>query len=406
MRNVYIIDDYASSKINGIGVYIKELIFCLRETGMNVCLIELGHDTKTFRIETNDGIKCMQFPVVSGSFDLYYRVIDKFFRLYILDAPENVFLFNHTPNDFFVKTVKSSFPLSKFIFVIHDMIWTGFMLGDKTEIEKQVTAENREWFEKKYPVLFPFFSSEKCIYETVHRIVALAPETVELLQSVYTISNQKISLIPNGLQDTHHAISEQEKVRLKTKMFIPFNEKIIVFVGRVENRKGIFQVVSSLKKALKTYPDFHLVVIGTLFEVKKIMEYAGEIAAKITFTGQISKERLDEWYQIADIGVLASYWEQCSYTGIEMMMHGLPVVASDGFCVGDMFKDGVNAKVAPIGDRSHPEEFENNLSKAFLELLQSSNQRRSLGEIGRKIYESHYHIHCMKEGYRLLLDSL
>ena len=134
------------------------------------------------------------------------------------------------------------------------------------------------------------------------------------------------------------------------------------------------------------------------------MEYTSDIAAKITFTGQISKTRLNEWYQIADIGVLASYSEQCNYSGIEMMMHGLPVVASDGFGIGAMFTDDVNAKIARIGDRNNAEEFENNLAETFLKLLQSESLCRKLGEKGRKIYESQYSINIMREGYRTLFN--
>jgi len=406
MKNVFIIDDYASSQTNGIGTYIKELMFCLKVMKMNICHIACCYDSEVFMIKMNDEIKQMQFPAIPYFFVTHYTIIDKFLRLYIKDTVENVFLFSHTPCDFLVKKVKSSFPLSKLIFVIHDMVWTESMFGDKLKIKKYSASENNALFEKEYPKMFLRFKEEKRMYETVNRIVALTPETVELLQSAYNSNSQKISLIPNSLRDTYSSISGKEKVHLKKNYFIPLNEKIIVFVGRVSNAKGIYQVINSLKKTIKTYPNFRLVILGTILEVKKIMEHAGEIASKITFTGQIPKERLYEWYQIADIGVLASYSEQCNFTGIEMMMHGLPVVASDGFGVGEMFKDGVNAKIARIGDRNHLEEFENNLSEAFLELLQSPDLCKKLGENGRRIYESQYHINNMKEGYRMLLDSL
>ena len=406
MKNVFIIDEYASSKINGIGTYIRELIYCLKEIGASICLISCCHESKLFRIEENDGIKQIQFPVIQGFFGQHYMVLDKFLRLYIKDSTENIFLLNHTPCDHLVKTVKSSFPLSKLAFVIHDMTWTNTMLGNKEDLKKYTLVTNRVLFEKVYPELFPVFNDEKRMYETVHRIVALAPETIELLQSVYGINYQKISLIPNGLQDTFSRLTKKEKSELKARLFVSFREKVIVFAGRVKNVKGIFQVINSLKKITKTYPHFRLVVVGTIFEVKKIMEHAGEIVSKITFTGQLSKEKLNEWYQVADLGILASYWEQCSYTGIEMMMHGLPVIASDGFCVGDMFKDGVNAAVARIGDRNNPEEFENNLSEAFLKLMLSYKLRSKLGENGRKMYESKYQIQYMKNGYLKFFTEL
>ncbi|MDR2917344.1 MAG: glycosyltransferase [Tannerella sp.] len=406
MKNVYIIDEYASSKINGIGAYIRELIHCLQEMEVNICRVDCCHDTATFKIETRDGVRQMQFPAIPGFWGQHHAIIDKFLRLYINDSQDNIFLFHHTPCEFLVKTVKDSFPLSRLVFVIHDMTWTGDMLGDKTELERFAAVENRELFEKEYPELLPRFNEEKRMYEAVHRIVALTAETVDLLQNVYGTSDEKISFIPNGLRDICCEFSEKERNRLKSSLFVPLHEKVIVFAGRVKNVKGIYQVINGLKKAVKTEPDFRLVVAGTVFEMKKLMEHAGGIAAKITFTGQIPKDKLHEWYRIADIGVLASYWEQCSYTGIEMMMYGLPVVASDGFCVGDMFKNDENAKIARIGDRSHPEEFENNLTEAFLELLQSDELCRTLGENGRKVYESRYQINYMKEGYQMLFNSL
>lgn len=406
MKNVYIIDDYATSKNNGIGTYIRELTYCLKDIGINICLISFCHDTKMFRIKMDDGIIQMQFPTIPSFFVKHYTIIDKFFRLYIEDSQENVFIFNHTPSELFIKIVMLSFPLSKFIFVIHDMTWTWSMFGDKTELIKNISDNNRELLKKKYPDMYLKYKEEKRMFESVHRIVALSTETIELLHTIYGIPDKKIFYIPNGLSDAYHRILEREKNKLKDKLFIPLREKLIVFAGRVHNIKGIYQVLNSLKKTVKTYPYFKLIVSGTIFEVKKVLEYAGEIATKITFTGHISKEQLNEWYQVADMGVLASYWEQCSYTGIEMMMHGLPVIASDGFCVEDMFKDGINAKIARIGDRSHPEEFENNLSEAFLQLLQSGELRSELGANGRKIYESKYHIKHMKEGYQMLFNSI
>lgn len=406
MKNVYIIDDYASSKINGIGTYMKELIFCLKDISVNICLIACNHETKTFQIVIEDNITQMQFPAIYGFDCQYYKVIEKFFRLYIEDSPDNFFMFNHTPFDLLIKTVKDFFPLSKLVFVIHDMTWTSAMLGDKVTLQKYAIDENRDLFEKEFPGLFPKFNEEKRMFEAVHQIVVLAPETIELLQNVYRIPKEKISFIPNGLRDTFHHLSENEQTHLKEKLFIPLNEKVIVFAGRVKQVKGIFQIISSLKQVAKTYPDFRLIVVGTIFDVKKIMEHVGEIAAKIIFTGQICSEKLNEWYQIADIGVVASYWEQCSYTGIEMMMYGLSVIASDGFCVGDMFKDDDNAIIAHIGNRSHPEEFENNLSETFLKLLQSDSLCRKMGANGRRIYESKYTINAMKEGYRTLFNSI
>ena len=48
-----------------------------------------------------------------------------------------------------------------------------------------------------------------------------------------------------------------------------------------------------------------------------------------------------------------------------MMMYGLPIVASDGFGVKNMFENDVNARIAKIG--KNDEEFENNLTNSMKE---------------------------------------
>ena len=70
----------------------------------------------------------------------------------------------------------------------------------------------------------------------------------------------------------------------------------------------------------------------------------------ITILGVVSKDCLYGWYRAADAGIVPSYYEQCSYSGIEMKMFGLPIVASSGFGVRRMFTPE-NSIVADIGDR-------------------------------------------------------
>jgi hypothetical protein len=131
-------DECSSSKINGIGTYLQELTHCLKKMNINLYFIACYHNSDIFKIEIKDGIKQMQFPSIPDFCSNHYNIIDKFLRLYIKDSRDNIFLFNHGPYEFLLKTVKKSFPLSKIIFVIHDMSWTDFMLGDKTELNKCV----------------------------------------------------------------------------------------------------------------------------------------------------------------------------------------------------------------------------------------------------------------------------
>jgi glycosyltransferase involved in cell wall biosynthesis len=147
-------------------------------------------------------------------------------------------------------------------------------------------------------------------------------------------------------------------------------------------------------------------MVGNLFDPSFVLKLSKDVAAKVSYTGLISKAELSRWYQISDMGVIASFTEQCTYTGIEMMMHGLPVIASDGFGVRTMFQDGVNAKIAKIGNRKKPKEFSDNLAFAILELLSCEELCEKLGKEARKTYETYYSAEKMQAGYENLLKQL
>lgn len=406
MKNIFIIDEYASSKSNGIGTYIRELTYCLRKMNVNITLVSFNYDIERFTIVSEDNLTKLLFPKMRGFCFSHYKIITYFLKLYIEDSPDNLFLVNHSPCGDFLKSLKRSFPLSKSAFVIHDMGWTFSLLGDTARLEEEVSSKHSKRVIDVYDDVVKFYEEEQQMYKAVDKVIVLAKETERLLKKVYLVDDRKMYFAPNGLRDSYMKLNKNEIKRLKSEFHISENEKIILYAGRVNKIKGIYQLINCFKKVLEHVPNSRLVIIGTLFEPIDTLKHSSEVAAKITYTGQIASERVKKWYQIADIGILPSFVEQCSYTGIEMLMYGLPIVASDGFCMGDMFIDDKNAKVARIGDRNDSVEFENNLLEALLKLLKSDDLCKKIGQNSRKIYKSRYQIRHMEKVYQTLLDSL
>ena len=60
---------------------------------------------------------------------------------------------------------------------------------------------------------------------------------------------------------------------------------------------------------------------------------------QITFTRKVDQELLSVFYQISDVGVMASFHEQCSYVAIEMMAYGIPLVGTDTTGLKEMLED-------------------------------------------------------------------
>lgn len=115
---------------------------------------------------------------------------------------------------------------------------------------------------------------------------------------------------------------------------------------------------------------------------------------------------VEEWLAIADIGIISSYYEQCSYTAIEMMMHGLPIIAPDGLGIRNMFIAGINAKVAKTDNGKKANIYRKNLANSIIYLLKSPDLCGNLSKGARKTYNDKYTIREMKANYKKLIESL
>ena len=258
---------------------------------------------------------------------------------------------------------------------------------------------------KTYKWILNTVDKELQMCQTVDAVVCLTKGTHQVLTNIYRIDQEKIFLIPNGLKRNQYINSKMDKNKLREQYYIDDKEKVILFAGRLSEFKGIYAVLDAFCILLKEFSNIRLVLAGSLLPEFVLSNYA-HISTKVTYTGHLERKELKKWYQMADIGVIPSYTEQCSYVGIEMMMHGLPIVTSDGFGLRDMFKDQGNAIVVPIGKRTKKNgTFSENLVHALTMLLSSETLMNEIGRNARKAYLKHYGLCQMKEGYKRLLDA-
>lgn len=404
MKNIFILDEYVSSMKNGIGTYLKELLYCLGQDNVNICLLRFNSVHQEFTIHMESDIKIMSFPALYNiDFRSQCMMIDKLFRLYINDSKSNLFFLNHSPCENLITQIKESFPLSKIVFVIHDFGWTSPLLGDFIKLKEVIHDRDLFCVKDSYRSIVDYFEEEKRMYACVDKIICLSKDSYHLLKTEYGIDEKKIAIIPNGLRDRRKLLIKTEKIKIRKEKFLLKNEKIILFVGRPCMAKGLYSILKGFDAIVKEEPNCRLIVIGGGGAFDTLC--AKSIAlSRISFIGQITQSELDCWYQVADVGIIASYTEQCSFTGIEMMMYGLPIVSSDGFGVRNMFQDRYNAKIIKVGKDEF--EYANNIFRGVLELLGSKSDSNILRKNAREVYEKNFGIEKMQEGYHKLINSL
>lgn len=407
MKKIYIIDEYQSSRINGIGTYIGELTYCFQQLNMEICLISFNSETNEFNIiEKEDGTKVMYFPPLPDIFLNCYVIIDKFFRLYIEDSSENIFFLNHFPCEFFLKKIRNSYCLSKFFLVVHNQLWTSELFGDSIKLQKIIFSKGNNMVKDKYAFLIRNFQTEQRTYNVADGIICLSSDTCKVIQELYKKTDNVFTIIHGYHDRAQYPISEQQKQAMRIKMNIHTDEKVLIYVGRLSAAKGIDVLIRSFCRIVKENYNVRLLIVGTPLNneyYNYLLKISQEAISQISFVGQISHSEIKDWYTLADIGVFPSYTEQCSFTGIEMMMYRLPIIASDGFGVKNMFNN-INAKIAEIG--SNTEDYENNLTEAIRNLLNSEVACKTLARNAREMFETKYCIKNMLREYNDLLLSL
>ena len=250
--------------------------------------------------------------------------------------------------------------------------------------------------------IFKEWLRDKELLLSVDRIICLSEVTKKLLVEYYDIVDNRMSLIYNGLQDEAQILSKEEIFLKKEQMYFRSNEQIILFVGRLDVVKGIDFLLEAFREVLNQISDVRLLIVGD-GEYEEILKRCTGLWGKVTFTGKVSKSILYEFYQIADIGVMPSFHEQCSYVGIEMLMHGIPLIGTSAIGLGEMIlrelcidlEEKDDMVIFPI----------DKLSTLMINMLVASSKEK-YALIERQRYKERYSLDVMSESVLECYENL
>ena len=183
---------------------------------------------------------------------------------------------------------------------------------------------------------------EKQILEQAHCVVATSPQEMDDLETLVSRLGN-IDIIPCGTDvSTFRPIS---KADARKKLGISAKEKVVLYVGRFDKRKGIETLIratgelrSQLDRGEEIDPQhLKLLIVGGSdpneadgTERRRIESIVSELdlAANTDFVGMVGHDRLALYYTAADVCVIPSHYEPFGLVAIEAMACGTPVVAS------------------------------------------------------------------------------
>lgn len=212
--------------------------------------------------------------------------------------------------------------------------------------------------------------TEKCLIRKCHRIVAATEKEKEDIIFHYGASPESITVIPCGVN--LELFSPVDKTKAKQKLGFSSEDKIILFVGRIEPLKGIDKLLMAMT-CFSQEKGLRLLVVGgdehSRKEIEALRRLSQELHIQdmVSFLGLRKQNELPLLYSAADVCVVPSYYESFGLVALESLACGTPVVTTRVGSAESIIRQGETGYV--VGDNA-PHHLAEKIS-----LLLSSNGR-------------------------------
>jgi glycosyltransferase involved in cell wall biosynthesis len=235
---------------------------------------------------------------------------------------------------------------------------------------------------KSWKKNFYFACFEKPALQNASAIQMLATTEAERIQTLAL--NTPLVIVPNGIHGQDFKFLFSPEIFYQ-QFSVPKHKKFIIFLGRIDPKKGLDLLATAFAKVHKLFPQTHLIVagqdnIGFLPTVKRYFRETGCIDA-VTFTGMLTGSMKYAALAAASVYVAPSYSEGFSMSVLEGMAAGLPCVITTG-C---NFPEAAKNKAAHVVDTNSDA-----IADSLIHCLTHPEQARIMGDRARQLIFEQY----------------
>ncbi|OGO80258.1 MAG: glycosyl transferase family 1 [Clostridiales bacterium GWC2_40_7] len=242
-----------------------------------------------------------------------------------------------------------------------------------------------------HPEKIPYNDAVRCVervefINTVSRFIAdgvkyRIPQAEEKLRVVYSgvdLQKHKTNWSQEGMQN---------RLRLKKQLNLDCSN-IVLYVGRLSIKKGVHVLLNAMKTVMEKSPDTALVIVGSKWYGKNETDDYGislqtlsqSLSGSIAFTGFIPPSKIPDYFNLGDVFVCASQWnEPLARVHYEAMASGLPIITTNRGGNAEVIESLGNGIV--IDDYKDPEVMADKISY----LLDNPAEAELMGRRGRKL---------------------
>lgn len=353
----------------GIGYYVYNLSRELLDRGHSVTVVCRGSlTTERLRVDGIDVVKAPFVPVYPFHIDVHGIFVNR-----VLDsmADDLDLVHAHEP---LTPVVKTDVPL---VTTIHTSVIEDARQMDQGELSEYLYG------------LTARVTSKRIIAKQAARsasVSTVAQSVAEELSEYYGLDD--VHVVGNGVNpEEFHPVDE------------PADEPYLLYVGRLDHRKGIGDLLDAAETLLPGR-DLTLKIVGKGPLGEKYRQRVRDrgLADDVEFLGHVDREVLVDLYQRATVCVIPSHYEGLPTVLLEAMAAGRPVVATAVSGCLDVVDDDENAVLVPPRDPPA-------LAAAVDELLDDPARRDRLGAAARETVLAEYTWSAIADKYEALYEA-
>jgi glycosyltransferase involved in cell wall biosynthesis len=234
-------------------------------------------------------------------------------------------------------------------------------------LEYEFCPQAYSWFERFYMRLT---IKKSCAWAS--EIVAVSENTKKDLMNLYNVAGEKIKVIYEGYEKTESfasGLSSGEKLKVESKIAKPY----LLFVGRIEERKNIGNIIDAFGILKEKYDIPHKLVLagkpGHGYDDIKSQISKFQFKEEILELGFISDQEKFELMKKADVFVFPTLYEGFGIPVLEAQSVGCPVVASNNSSIPEVAHGS-----ALLVDSQNPE----NIAENIYSIISNETQKNAI----------------------------
>lgn len=208
-------------------------------------------------------------------------------------------------------------------------------------------------------------------------IVTISKYSEKKISQLYKVNPEKIRVVPNGV-DPHRFKIDSELFREFKAHIGAVGKQVVLFVGRLIPRKGLFYLIEAAKQVIMQRQETLFLIVGDgplrrrlVTEVQKV-----NLTQNFVFLGDVPEAELPKIYNCADVFAFPSIQEGQGIALLEAQASAKPVVAFKVSGVAEAVLDKETGLLVEPDSQK--------LADAILRLLSDVSLRQKMGAKGRE----------------------